>query len=1131
MPRGETYPPWPREMGSSPTGKAKASRGRHGVLLPKLKSPPNLAERSITMPEPEQESRTLSRRTISAPLLLGPPPQHLVWMLRGSEKDASRNTTGTGGDQAHCGMRPSPRPSDVQWSPSRPLTPLSRRNSSSLAHASTGFQSTPTNISTLALSSTSGRPRKEAGSSGSKAASGHSVSAMASKQQVVGSPTSDKMNVKWSTNGCHVRISDLTSSTEELGDEDFPKSPTWSARCASMSSAVSNIAQKICSDLNVMNQEVERRVAWANDESDHAMPIDDPILLRAKQVIADSHAKATDEQFRPGRSQDTSFLRDIFLETRRVRESLNQAMGNLSRGNVRFADTTEGDVVEDTEGQETSREMDPSASSALEQGLGGDSQHGGARQAVQAALAVDLAADVEGVPDLSERLSRVGVVDAGFSEEEISRMNTAFGRFRQKGGSDVHKDDLMNLLQYLGHVFTSGDGIWEIYKDVTPYDYVDFDEFLSFMEKYVVYEHQLFEKSYVQFDEDGSGEMSKEEIRSFMINLHIWPVKSMFEQAWKVVDPANTGELDFDGFVRFLVVFRHCEGFTKQETKELRKAYDTCSDEKGKLPLHSLCDSLVRVFGVQSEDAANDIVEKLSPSQGKDPEGLMFNEFLILARRARELQHASMQESYASRFKKKMGTSDHKTPEKEAVETVQIGPTDGQEGETASNLLDGKSEAEASELKPEEDVAGDKPEETARITQQELSEIVFEAKYFPLEKVMTEVLDEVLDAGWDKETLLDFTEFFDFFVIYRTRDGFTKAEVREFIDVFNKFDVSGEQEISGLMLADIFRYLGYTPDMEEIPLLVRQVDVNGSNALDPREFLQLMQLYRKVELERVRDVFNALAKNGMLSLQNVIVGLRQLDHKPPEGLLVRPEGATFDEFVGFVDGCRAVWVAKQRRKAGYNDAEIEDFQDLFKQFDRDGGGSIEGAELNSLLAEFGWSPKSREEQTSLMARLDMVREICREAGVEETSKDGSTEVFFWEFVQLARLLQKQQDMREEEQMTKLSKELRFKQQEVDEFRQAFRDAAIPEDGGGQMESAKRRKSKTVLSRDMVRRFLRSLGLKITIDLSKTLDEQVQKHEDDDLMTDFGAFLILMRWVVDTDFADMKATTEKRLKEK
>merc|ERR1719210_574409 len=95
-------------------------------------------------------------------------------------------------------------------------------------------------------------------------------------------------------------------------------------------------------------------------------------------------------------------------------------------------------------------------------------------------------------------------------------------------------------------------------------------------------------------------------------------------------------------------------------------------------------------------------------------------------------------------------------------------------------------------------------------------------------------------------------------------------------------------------------------------------------------------------------------------------------------------------------------------------------------------------ELLAILREFGFEPKSRDEQADLMQKLDGSRALAREAGIKEVGEDGSPNLTFWSFVQLMRVLRTEHEREAENNMERLMNDLSFSQQEVDQFRQIFR---------------------------------------------------------------------------------------------
>mmetsp|Transcript_57813 Transcript_57813/g.163142 ORF Transcript_57813/g.163142 Transcript_57813/m.163142 type:complete len:1165 (+) Transcript_57813:75-3569(+) len=707
---------------------------------------------------------------------------------------------------------------------------------------------------------------------------------------------------------------------------------------------------------------------------------------------------------------------------------------------------------------------------------------------------------VEGLRDLESLIAKHD--GTNFSDTEIQRMLMAFKRFKVPDSGDLHMGDLPELLRYLGHVMTQEEGIQPMVKEITPYEYMDFEEFQGFMQKYIPYEHEQFHVAFDKYDADGSGEISVQELRKLIQDLGFMPVRLMIKEALQMVDSDNNGQLDFDELMSFLIVYGYTEGFTRQEIAELRRIFSHFSvegDGEGRvLPAECLSDALVQFFGVHIFESAKKMEDALKSGQGMQKsafgaspggksENLHFAEFIIFARKSREAAHEKLSKKYPNLRARA------KVEDPEGDKTFAKADTDGSGG----------------------------------ISMDELRKSMVDMRYTPLKQNIEEIFSEVIEEGWTAGVELDFNEFFDFMLILRQREGFLRAQVEEMRSVFSRFDDDGSGEISALELSDLFRHLGYTATLDDIHIFVRQVDENGSNQLDFREFLRLMRLHREQELAHIREEFDTHADRatGLMNQRYVVFGLTSLGHEPPKDLLAMTVAELdFDTFVGIVDSCRNSFVIKQRKKAGFSDEEIEKFKDLFNRYDKDKSGEIDTVELMAILKEFCWEPKSREEQQALVKKLDVARDLAREAGIKDVGTPGASNLKFWAFVQLARMLNNEHDRAEEDKMDKLMQELRFTHQEVDQFRQIFRSWAGHEDEEHQ---AGLGGDSNGLERDAVRRLVRSLGVSITPENKGKLDQKLASL-DGGTQLNFMGFLKLMHWLVETDFAGVNGAAAKKV---
>merc|ERR1712113_1022164 len=161
-----------------------------------------------------------------------------------------------------------------------------------------------------------------------------------------------------------------------------------------------------------------------------------------------------------------------------------------------------------------------------------------------------------------------------------------------------------------------------------------------------------------------------------------------------------------------------------------------------------------------------------------------------------------------------------------------------------------------------------------------------------------------------------------------------------------------------------------------------------------------------------------------------------------------------------------------------------------------------------------------------MKKLDVARARAREAGIKQVGKDGSEELEFWTYVQLARMLETEHEHAEEDRMNKLMKELNFSQKEVDDFRQVFvekkkeamAEQGIPEDAP----------EPNGMTREAVRRLVRMLGVSLMGDNKNKLDNELKKLGcDEDSLLEFPGFLRLMKWMMDTDFAGVNQASSPK----
>lgn len=714
------------------------------------------------------------------------------------------------------------------------------------------------------------------------------------------------------------------------------------------------------------------------------------------------------------------------------------------------------------------------------------------------------------VADPDDELAPAGGEPKPLTEAAIDRLKRAFHRFTETFSYDLDTSYLAPLLKHLGHGVTKAtkDAILQIVKEVTPYEYLDYDEFQSFFEKFLVFEHGENRKMFDKFDTDGSDELSVLELRQVMSSLDILPLNGKVKEALGIVDKDCNGQLGFAEFALFLQTYQTNEGFTAAQIAEFREIHAHYADGDKLLPLTSAADALVCFYGVSFQKEAKELAQQLldrHKTEGRKkvdgvevPEGLRFDDLLLLARQLREILYVGMGNSRI---------------------------LDDDKREFAECDADG----------------------SGKISREELFVCIKKLKYsMPLDSVVEEVFDEVFDApgaekSWSHE--LDFDHFFDFMLLFRQREGFLKSEVEDLFVTFTRFDDDHSGEISTLELGDIFRHLGYVIKPETVQRYVLLVDENCSHTLDFKEFLHLMQMHRCTELTNLTEAFNIHfeeedikavgrrhvkdAKHKKLSWSQVVQSLGEVDYKPSdiEELIPTPpqNPLNFGAFVQIADRCRTRTVEKCRRMAGFNGPELERLENSFNTYDKDHSGTITCHELMGVLQAFGWKPKTREDRSDIMGRLEKARVAAKEAGVEESTPDGSADLNFWEFVQLARMIQRHDDAVHEDLMAHLAIELDFTNHEAAEFHDVFLSwaggkKANSDDEDEEVEEVVEEIDK-VIHKDESRRLVKTLGVKFTQERKRVFEKEITVLVSDGNYLDFPAFLRLMRWLLDAKFLE------------
>jgi len=703
------------------------------------------------------------------------------------------------------------------------------------------------------------------------------------------------------------------------------------------------------------------------------------------------------------------------------------------------------------------------------------------------------------------RPSRVG----GFDQATASRLQATFARYRDPHSKDINKDELAGVLLHLGYMHVEEADVLRIADEVTKYSTLELDDFMAFMQKYAELETAKYRQVFEAFDEDNSGYLDADEVMKFLKHLGYTPLRGAVDEAIHLVDLDRSGRLEFEEVALLMHLYRSSEGFTKGELERFTAAFGEtdrltqAGAGEEAVPAEKLTSLLTRFYGIAKWETAQKVTDDLMAAAEKKPQkqqaadaghavplGVQFSEALVWARKLRDKEFADYRTAFA------------------------------------------KFDADGSGF----------------IDRQELREVLTTLGYTLTDRAVRELLERAQKSGACHELHcldeLDYDNFVHFMQLMSETDGFMESELVEIAATFAKFDEDGSGDIDAVELGDVLTHMGYTASLEKVQSLLARVDYDHSGVLDLREFTRFVRLHRETVLASMRSIFDELAEEGGVlseeAAREAFVELLENDEVdslrsgPQEAATGSREGMepgaehvqgalTFDGFVEAAEALRAKRAREVRKRAGFTDGELQRFQELFDAHDTHRDGTLAVGELTNLLATLGFPLRTLEEREEVMRMLDDAKAKAVEHGA--AADDG--EVNFGVVVQLLRTLHKKDDRSVIDRLSRVAEELRFSPGEVAEFQEVFsgwyeadvwaKSEAAQELPTGRPPSAE--EGRKALTGASLIRLLRSLGMKLETRDRAILDSKLKEVAPGGRV-EFAEFLSLMRWMTDTNFADI-----------
>lgn len=769
---------------------------------------------------------------------------------------------------------------------------------------------------------------------------------------------------------------------------------------------------------------------------------------------------------------------------------------------------------------------------------------------------------IEGLRTPKEILQRWKAALEGFSDSELLRMKKAFNFFKPADSSEIEVSDLVNAMNHLAYLGVTKKAVELIVKEMSEYPTLNFLEFVTFVERYTTREQADIKEA---FDSNANPSTRQVEPRSLF--------RLLDELGFTTTHLAISECLSFAGFVDsldlqdlavFLALHRAREGFTEQECINAKEVFASVSRmPSGKhfqpeMPINELINAVGQLLGSRMNERCRQLLSSTLHHIAADDDGchrvssfsrssaIDFGDFMAWARRTRisELQ------MLLKAFKRADITGHGIVP---AGKLIRCLPTFG------STLLEGQLRDLLAEVTSNEELNFDDFQrfyahccESEGFTEGELAELSAVFRKFDADNSgnieVLELLDVLLYMGYS--TTLD--------TVYRL------------IKVIDR-DCSGELDFKE------FLALMRLHKQEELKV-VKSAFYKHSQQTDV--LLPLSPTYGD---EVVKNTLHRTSCAFVLKELFYFPGSKQVQAILEK--IGNPEELTFDGFYIVASLSRQVYGAELRRSAGFAEKHVDLLAAMYEECGGSQDQGIDRGGLTRMLKELEIQIKSNEDRDELFGALPAARLSAKAASLSEQDVrvEGSLNISFMTLLHLLRLSTKRSQRRIIAREIKAMEEVGLSNEEVSEFREVFntmlkkkrsRAEEEEENSKSQASVCGRRSScpaafpnalAATLSRNFAHKrehclaelkdflcvsgrgplinvhdvvlLLRTLGIKLISAQKAKLTEEASRlallvEEGDAPMNvdpagsqtelDFASFLFLMRWLLDSNFADINS---------
>lgn len=658
----------------------------------------------------------------------------------------------------------------------------------------------------------------------------------------------------------------------------------------------------------------------------------------------------------------------------------------------------------------------------------------------------------DGVEGLDENMLAAAADLKDDEVEVVLRCGIDMARFqsvwnRFENDNAIHHDDVPSALARIGFVGPEKEWVEDAFSKVTEFNGVSREEFMQIVDLYDERQRESFEEKFISCDADGSGQMDIAEFGDFLRTIGIEPMKHVLQECFDEFDEDRSGQLSFDEFYKVMTLLAQREGFSKTEVQDFEAVFNKFDAFcHDEIDVQELQQVLMYV-GIPTTIPDCQMVAEIVDI---DDSGYVdFQEFLMCMRLFRDRELAELKNKLQD-----LGADD------------------------SESILPG-----------------------------EMLNLLQSTGYVADQEVVNEVLQEI---GIEADDRIGLGSLWKFLVIFRQREGLTRAETMRVRKAFKKYasgDEGDDELIREVQTDDIpklLRLVGYTLALEDQKQLVAQVDIDRSASLN---ILELKKLVRFVRERRTRDLQVTINKydrsdTGVLSEREALKAFKDLGCIREEQTVLPPE--VLDDlkegFISHAAFTRSVQEYDELRRrqlidsGGYTMEQMEQLRRQFAYYDWDGSGDVSKKELVQLIVDVFPDMAFAPDKRPLLLQI-----------MRETDADSNGKLDFSEFLQLMRTVEDLEQLTQLQKERGMIEETRFTSNEVSEFRNIF--LAVTK-GESRMNLAdfKEMMSPVCPMGDKNSHAISAMWMEICDSVSK--------------MFDFPDFLLMMRRLLDMNFANM-----------